>query len=206
MDVVADVRSQQKHQMPLRLLDISLREEGSGVIRSSRMTTPLSSRSVLCISWENNWGDFLFWTLLEVDAVEDLTHYCVFLKLDPDAPWLEDSWQINEITRSWCHNEWDRATAAVNIWLMRHTEILRTTDLTCQKSWNLDRLLRNLRNWIGNCLASPSINRVVLWDEICPSSKEFLAPKFFVLVGCNLFLLRTVEEREDRNNYCALDI
>jgi len=38
---------------------------------------------------------------------------------------------------------------------------------------------------------------VVLWDEICPYSKEFLTSKFLVLVGSNVFLLlRPVEERE----------
>jgi len=60
----------------------------------------------------------------------------------------------------------------------------------------VDQLLENLRNWIGNGLASPSINRVNLWDEIFPSSKEFFAPKFLVLMGYNVFLLRPVEERE----------
>ena len=73
----------------------------------------------------------------------------------------------------------------------------------------MDRLLENLRKRIGNGLASSSINRVILWNEICQSSKEFLAPKFFVLVGYNVFLLlRSIEgiEKKDENCYCALDI
>ena len=66
---------------------------------------------------------------------------------------------------------------------MRHVENLETADLTCRKSWNMNQLLENLRNQIGNDLASPSINRVDLWEEICPSSKEFLAPNFFCFDG-----------------------
>jgi len=49
----------------LFLLDISEREKGSVLIRSSRMMTPLSSQSVLYTSWQSSWGEFscseLFW-------------------------------------------------------------------------------------------------------------------------------------------------
>jgi len=42
--------------------------------------------------------------------------------------------------------------------------------------------------------------------EICPSSKDFLTFKFLILVGCNVLLLRPVEEREgedeDGSNEC----
>ena len=65
-----------------------------------------------------------------------------------------------------------------------------------------------MKDRIGNGQASPSINNVDLWDEICPSSKAFLGPKFLGLVGCNIFLLNSVEERKRKNENicCALDI
>ena len=63
------------------------------------------------------------------------------------------------------------------------------TDLTCQKSQNVDRLLGNLRIWIGNDLAPPSINRADLWGEVCLSHKESFAPNPLILVDCNVFLI-----------------
>ena len=58
-------------------------------------------------------------------------------------------------------------------------------------------------------MASPSINRVDRWDEICPSYEEFLDPKLLVLVGSNVYLLLCpVKERQEKNenSCCALDI
>ena len=67
--------------------------------------------------------------------------------------------------------------------------------LSCQKSRDADWFSCGLEFWTGDALASPFINRLDPWEGISSSFENF-SFKIFILAGCDVFLLCSVEERE----------